>query len=104
MPLEAYEIQAAANALDRVKSIDETIRSLGERIGERAQDCGEAVRNVFGRNTFSHFRNEHLGQITFCAIVNALLQRRGAIIAEHAETVVFPPAPCPEQVVEDPDG
>ena len=95
--LDPQEIKDAAAAVDQVRSIDQTIKSLGDRVEGKADEWGSEVRSVLGRNAVSQFTNEHMGQVVFCAIVNALLQLREDTTEPYGHIVSFPAPPCSEQ-------
>ncbi|WP_395175551.1 hypothetical protein [Roseibium alexandrii] len=96
--LRIEDIEGAANAIRRVKSIDKTIGQLGQSIEDQPAYHGGAIRKTFGQNILTQLRDEELGQIAFCAIVNALLKVREEEKEGFGEIVDFPPPPCPEQV------
>ena len=95
MKLQEHQIKAAAEALDRVREIDRTICRLGEVASDRAAEWGERTRNIFGRNLLTQFRNDVLGEIVLCAVINALLKKRAEVMGDHGDVVEFPDAPCP---------
>ncbi len=101
MQMEPHEIKAAALAVDRVKSIDETIASLGRDLEVNAENCGGKVRDVLGRNLLHHLGTEHVGQIVICGVINALLRMRNDTAQEHSGVVLFPDQPCPDQFPQD---
>lgn len=96
MKLEMEFIRRASQAGDEIRSIDRTIESMGRQIEANADTYGEKIRDIFGRNTFSQFRNSYVGEVAFCAIVNALLDKRAELVSEFSE-VEFTPPPCPRQ-------
>lgn len=96
-PLAPYQIENASSAIRSVKSIDESIRNLCGRVESQADEWGSEVRSTLGRNIIGQFTNAHLGKIVFCAVVNALLQRRAETVAEHGDIVAFCEPPCIEQ-------
>ncbi len=101
--LDTHQIKAAARAVDDVKSIDDTIKRMGEAIDCNAPEYGEALRKAIGRNLLSQFKDSDLGEIAFCGVVNALLRRRSGIVEAHGEVVQFPEPPCPVQSPSNPD-
>jgi len=97
MKFDPHAIKAAATAVDRVKSIDVTIETMGRRFAESSCIYGEKIRNAFGRNILNQLTDEHLGNVVFCSIINALLADRESVINGYGDIVEFPDAPCPEQ-------
>lgn len=97
MKLEIEVIRRAASAADRIKDIDSTIRRMGESIENNAAKYGDSVRRIVGCNLLSQFTDSHLGEVVFCAIVNALLDERASIVVEFSDIVEFSPPPCPRQ-------
>jgi hypothetical protein len=101
--LRIQDIEGAARAVRRIQSIDETIERLGRKIEVDAQHHGEAIRKTFGPNILTQIKDEDLGKVTFCAIINALLLLREDEKENYGELVEFPPPPCPKQVWPNPD-
>lgn len=97
MPISARTVTAAADAVRHVKSIDDTIQSLRETPPARMAEYGDRVRNVFGCNRLSQFRDMSLGELILCSVINVLLAERRRITREFADIVDFAPPPCPEQ-------
>lgn len=91
------EIATCQQLLDRIKGLDETIRSIGDAVDGEANEWGEKNRDAFGRNRLSQFTNEHLGQVVAVGIVNALLDEREACAQEISEFVDVADPPCPKQ-------
>lgn len=100
MKLTAETIMKTARALDRVKSIDDDIEALGRGAENKVADLGRAARAALGRTVTGHLSNDRLGEILLCGAINALLDIRADRVAEHGDTVDFPPAPCPRQIVQ----
>jgi uncharacterized protein YcbX len=97
--LTAARVQQLAAATDRIRSLDETTRWLANDL-EDSDDTtrwGEKVRDIFGRNRLSQWRNEFLGQAVACAIINELMQQRAEIVQEVGDDVECPPPPMPLQ-------
>lgn len=97
MAFTPEDIRKAAELVQRVKSIDDTIRWLGQDAPDSVKDHGAKVRDIFGRNRMSYFTDSQLGEVVLCAVINALLDRRAASVSGIQETVEFPEPPCPRQ-------
>lgn len=97
MKIEIEMLRRASSAADKIKSIDSTIKDMGNVIESNAQHYGERVRNIFGSNRLSQLTDSHLGEVVFCAIVNALLDERAGLVSEFADLVEFPKPPCVRQ-------
>ncbi len=96
-PLSPSEIQKCSRRIDEIKRIDDAIRSIGKQLADDPSEWGERVRDIFGRNRLVQFRHSELGSIAGCAVINALLQRRGELIEDIAEVVEVSDPPCPPQ-------
>lgn len=103
MKLNQNQIRSAHQAVERVKSIDDTISWLGRDAPDKVAEHGKKARDIFGRNRMSHFLDSHLGEVILCAVINALLEKRGQEIATAADVVEFPDPPCPRQTVQPQD-
>ncbi len=101
--LRIKDIEGAAQAVSRIKSIDDTIERLGRQNEINAAHHGEAIRRTFGQNILTQLRDEDIGKVAFCAIINALLLLREDEMENYGELVEFPPPPCPKQVWPNPD-
>lgn len=91
------DIELAAQAIRRVAEIDKTIEWIVRDLEDTAGHWGSGVRDAFGRNRLSQMTNEQLGQMTFCAVINALLALRSELIEEWGELVEFSDPPCKVQ-------
>ncbi|WP_371398877.1 hypothetical protein [Marinovum algicola] len=97
MSYSPEEIRRAATGAQRVQSIDETIERMGKGVDRIVAATGEATRREIGRNLLTQLTDEHVGQIVFCAVINALLRERARIVEQQKALVTFPGPPCPEQ-------
>lgn len=76
MGIDREAARRLANAFDNIARIDATITSIAGDIEAQADQWGEKVRDVFGRNRFGSFRNQTVGRIAAAAIIGALLRLR----------------------------
>ncbi len=96
--LSATQVNEAKNAVDRVQGIDKTVEWIGGRVEEESEAWGEKVkRDIFGQNCLTQFTHAQLGELVFCAVINALLFKRQMCINNHQDVVEFPDQPCPIQ-------
>jgi hypothetical protein len=99
--LSARRIAEIHGALGRIRSLDETAGWIGKDIERDADEWGLKTRNAFGGNCLSQWRNEFLGQVVACAIINELMRERAEVAADIETLVDAPPAPF--SCVQEPD-
>ncbi len=97
MPLEPHDIKRAAQAVDAIESIDKIINWMAKDVDGCSDEWGQKVRDIFGRNRLHKFKNSYLGEVTFCAVINALLEERAEIFEDNKDVVELPSPPCPTQ-------
>lgn len=94
-------IKQAASAVDSVKRLDDEIEWIVTSSENEYTLWGDGVRNVIGSNRLSRLSQGRIGDVVYCAIVNALLDERGDLVDQWGEFVEFPAAPC-ERLVPNP--
>ena len=93
MKLSMHQLRSFQSKAESISDHDSTIRSIIDGISHNADGWGEKVRDIFGRNRLSQFRNAELGDIVAHAIAVSLLERRRAMAAEIAGVVDVPSEP-----------
>ena len=97
MTLYQEDVRRLHAACTQVGEIDQTVRRMSEKLENTDAMLGHETRLIIGRNLLTQFTDSDLGSIIFCAIENALLDRRERIVAAHGDMVTFPDPPCPRQ-------
>ena len=97
--LQAHQIEAAHQALSKVKSIDEAIAWWGRATLDDMKCLGDKLRGPFAPTPMAHFTDARLGEVVNRAVINALLAMRAEAIANSGELVEFPDAPYPQQPI-----
>ena len=88
MKLTGHDVNRIHGALQRISDLDKAALWIAEDIESRADTWGEKVRDVFGRNRLSQWRNRFLGEVVATAIINELMRERAELeagIEDHVE-------------------
>lgn len=91
--LQAHQIEAAHQALSKVKSIDEAIAWWGRATSDDMERLGDKLRGPFAPTPMAHFTDARLGELVNRAVINALLDMRAEAIAGSGDLVEFPDVP-----------